>query len=270
MSTRVIRNILVIVTALASVTALQAQRNVLESDPLRARVLLVYDQFGVFVGLSNNMQGGTFTTECNCDFVSGGGSAFMGGIVYERLTRSRLTWGSTLGFENRSLSARFQEIEGLLQRSPASGKEYNVPVTFRNTGEASLSYLTLTPFLKYDLFGVIMLRAGPALSYIFSSNIKHTKELVSQTVTLPGGEVATVTLPGQNGTSVVLEDGAIPQLNAFQISASLAIGADIRLSKKVFLAPVLQYLQPFTTVSERGDGFTIRSLQLLVEARMIL
>lgn len=247
-----------------------AQRNVLDSDPLRARVLLVYDQLGVFGGLSNNIQGGTFNTACNCTFEGGGGTALTGGIVYERLTRSRLTFGGMLAIENRSMEARFQEIEGLLQRSPSTGREYNVPVTFRNIGETSLTYLTLTPFLKYDLFDAIMLRVGPAISYIVSSNITHTKQLMSETVTLPGGEVATVRLPGQDGTSVVLENGEVPQLNALQISASAAIGAEIRLSKKVFLSPVIQYLQPFTTVSERGDGFTVRALQLLVEARMIL
>jgi hypothetical protein len=260
----------VIVLLMMAAGTLTAQRNVLDSDPLRARVLLVYDQVGVFGGLSNNAQGGTFTTACDCAFTGGGGTALTGGVIYERLTRSRLTWGAMLAYENRSMEARFQEIEGLVQRSPTTGREYNVPVTFRNIGETSLSYFTLTPFIKYDIFDAILLRIGPALSYIVSSNITHTKQLVSETVTLPGGEVATVRLPGQEGTSVVLENGPVPQLNSLQISASAAVGAEIRLSKKVFLSPLIQYVQPFTTISGRGDGFTVRSLQLLVEARMIL
>lgn len=264
------RVIIVLTTLVVMQGAVMAQRNVLESDPLRMRVRLVYDQLGVFAGLAVNNQGGTFTTNCNCTFSGGAGTGFTGGIVYEHFSRTTLSWGATLAYDNRGIESRFQEIEGLKQVSPTTGREFTVPVTFRHVGETSLSYLTLTPYVKYALFKTLMVRVGPAFSYIIDANIRHTKELVSESVTLPGGEVAAVRLPGQDGTSVELENGPVPQLNAFQFSLSGAVGVELRPSKKVFLTPTLQYIQPLTSVSERGDAFSVRSLQILLEARMIL
>lgn len=247
-----------------------AQTNVLDSDPLGPRRLLVYDQYGVFGGLSNNQQGGTFLTDCNCSFGSGARTGLTAGIMFERLTRSRITWGATLAYEDRSIDARYQEVEGVVQRAPSSGREYTVPITFRHTGEVSLSYLTLTPFAKYHLFEWLYLRGGPAISYIMSSNIRHTKELISDSVIFPTGEVASVALPGAGGRSVVLEDHAMPELNSLQISISAAVGTEFRVGKKVFLSPLVQYVFPLTTVTARGDGFSVRALQFLVEARVIM
>jgi len=48
------------------------------------------------------------------------------------------------------------------------------------------------------------------------------------------------------------------------------MGLEFRVGKKFLLAPIAQYTFPFTTISERGDGFTIRSFQVLIEGRWIL
>ncbi len=265
-----IRPVLCIIAMIVLHGAMVAQRNVLESDPLRMRVRVVYDQLGAFVGPSFNSQGGTFTTNCNCTFTGGAGTGFTGGLMYEYFSRTTLSWGVSLAYDNRSIESRFQEREGLEQQSPTSGRTYTVPVTFRHIGESSLQYLTLTPYMKYSFFKTLMVRVGPAFSYIIDANIRHTKELVSETVPLPGGEIATVRLPGQQGNSMVLENGAIPDLNPLQVSISAAVGVEFRPTKKLFLTPLLQYIQPVTTISDRGDAFTVRALQLQLEARFIL
>jgi hypothetical protein len=263
-----------IVTVIAVLVMMQgavtAQRNVLQSDPLRVRVKMVYDQLGAFMGLGFNNQGGTFTTDCNCAFTGGAGTGFTGGIVYEYFSRTTLTWGATLAYDNRGMESRFQEIEGLKQQSPTTGRTYTVPIAFRHIGETSLSYLTLTPFMKYSFFNTVMVRVGPAISYILDANIRHTKELVSESIVLPSGEDAVVRLPGQDGNSVVLEDGPIPDLHPLQFSLSAAVGVEFRPAKKLILTPLLQYIHPLTTVSDRGDAFSVRALQLQFEARFIL
>ena len=245
------------------------QTNVMESDPLRARKLLVYDMFGAYAGLSNNLQGGSFVTACNCEFSGGAKTGFSGGLVFERLTRSRIVFGAMLGFESRSIDARFLEIEGVTQRAPSTSQEFIVPMTFRNTAEVSLSMASLSPFVKVTFFDVVYIRAGPSIGYIFSSGMKHTKELVDDSVRFPNGEVASVVLTGSDTKSVVLEDGPIAEVNAMQISGLLGAGMELKFGKKFFLGPVVQYLIPFTSVSKRGADFTIRAFQIFMEGRFI-
>ncbi len=247
-----------------------AQENVMDSDPLVARKRLVYSMIGPYGGLSFSNQGGTFFTACNCEFTGGAGSNLVGGIVFERLTRSRVTWGATLGYDNRSITAAFQEVEGVVQRSPSTGREYTVPITFRNEAVTSIQLITAMPYVKYHLMDWVFVRGGPSVSYIFNSTVKHTKELLTETVSFPTGEIATVSLPGTDQRSVVLEDGSIPQINPLQVGLTAAVGLEFHVGKKFLLAPIAQYTFPFTTISGRGDGFTIRSFQVLLEGRWIL
>lgn len=248
-----------------------AQENVLDSDPLRARKLLVYDQVGGYAGLSMNSQGGTLVTNCNCEFQGGASTGFVVGGLFERLTRSTLRWGVMLGYENRSIEGRFREIEGVVQRAPSNGMEYTVPVEFLNVADVSLGYLTATPYLKYTGFDLMFVRVGAALSYVVTSNLTHTKELVSDTVRFPNGESATVSLPDANGqTSVVLQDGPIEDLQQFQVGVAIAGGIDIKLSKSMYLSPVVQYIVPVTRMSSSVGGFSVKALQILAEMRVIL
>lgn len=245
------------------------QTNVMESDPLRARTLLVYDMIGGYVGLSNNLQGGTFLTACDCEFTGGAKTSFAAGLVYERLTRSRFVFGALLGYESRSIDARFVETEGVTQRSPSTSQEYIVPMTFRNIAEVSVSMLSLSPFIKMTFFDVAYVRAGPSFGYVFSSGTKHTKELIDDSVRFPNGEVASVTLAGSTSKSVVIEDGPLAEVNPLQISGLLGAGFEFKFGKKFFLGPVVQYLVPFTSVSKRGTDFTIGAFQVFVEGRFI-
>mgnify|MGYP006908388745 CR=1 FL=1 len=69
----------------------------------------------------------------------------MGGLVIERLTRSQLTWGVMVGYENRSVEGRFREIEGVVQTAPSTGQQYTVPITFLNVADVSIHAVTATP-----------------------------------------------------------------------------------------------------------------------------
>jgi hypothetical protein len=243
---------------------------VLDSDPLRARKKLVYDQVGVYFGPSFNGQTGTIVTDCNCEFTGGAQTGLTAGILFERLTRSSVRWGATLGYELRSVEGQFTEIEGVVQRAPSNGMEYTVPITFSNVATASLGYLSLQPYLKYDFWDVLFVRAGANLSYVISSNLKHVKTLESDSVTFPNGETAAVSLPDAENGSVVLQDGPIPDLNPLQIGVSGAVGLDIKLSKELYLSPVAQYIFPLTQVSSFGSGFSVQAFQIFLEARLIL
>ena len=256
--------------ACGSSVVASAQTNVLDSDPLRARKLVVHDMVGAYMGPTFNSQGGTFSSDCDCEFTGGAGVGFAGGFMFEKLTRSGLQWGVMLGYENRSIDGRFREIEGVVQQAPSTGQSYTVPIEFLNEGSLSLHFLTATPYLKYTFFKALYVRGGASMSYIFTNNLTHTKTLVSDSVIFPNGETASVSIPGAPSGSVVLQDGPVPDLNSLQLALNVGVGAEIRLGKKLFLSPVLQYVFPFTTISSTGQGVSVRAFQFLVEGRLIL
>lgn len=260
----------VVLSFLQGAPELLSQTNVLDSNPLSARRQYVYSLLGGYVGLSNNQQGGTFTTSCNCEFTGGTGVAVTAGVVFERLTRSTITFGAALGFEGRGIESRFQEIELLAQNSPTTGREYNVPVTFRNTAGSSIWLVNLMPYAKYHLYKSFWVRGGPSISAVVSARITHEKELLTTEVVLPGGEQASVRLRDVDGTTVQIEDAEIPELNRLQISAVVGAGLDIKVGKAFYLGPIVQFVYPFTTISGRGTEFSIRSVQLLLEGKFIL
>jgi hypothetical protein len=261
--------ILAMISALFLAVSVSAQVNVLDSDPIAARKRLVYTQVGGFVGIGGVMQTGTITTDCQCDFNGGGGTQFAVGAVVERLTRSQLIWGVALGYDRRGLTGQFTEIEGVLQRSP-SGREFTVPMTFLNEADMALDVVTVAPYLKMKPFGPVFVRAGASLGYVVSSTLVHRKTLTTSDVVFPNGEVATAELVGVDGTSVVLQNGPVSDLQPLQLGLFGGVGVDVSLSKKLTMTPMLQYFQPLTSISAQGTGFSARSFQFLLELRHIL
>ncbi|MBK6291164.1 MAG: outer membrane beta-barrel protein [Ignavibacteria bacterium] len=261
--------LILILACFLAMGTLHAQVNVMDSDPIAARKRLVYSQVGAFVGLGSTTQGGTFTTDCNCDFTGGAGAGFVAGLMFERLTRSQFTWGVTLGYDSRGLTGRFREEEGVVQTSP-SGRSFTVPITFLNEAQLDLNVLTAMPYVKHHFFDLFFARLGASVGYVFSSGLSHTKTLETETVTFPNGEVATVSLPGGEGTSVSLQNGPLADLNSVQLGIVAGVGMEIRLSKKMFLSPTVQFLFPVTSISAQGAGFSVRSLQFSAEVRHIL
>lgn len=248
----------------------EAQENVLDSDPLGAHKLLVYDQLGLYIGPSFNGQGGTIVTDCKCEFTGGAKAGYNFGMMFERLTRSRLTWGVSLGYEDKSVEGRFTQIESVVQNSPTTGNQYTIPITFKNSALASIGYVTGMPFLKYFMFDLIYVRAGVPVSYIVSSNLKQTKTLESDSATFPNGETASISIPGSNNGSVVVQDKPLDGVQTFQVGMAFAAGMDFKVGRKLFLGPVMQYIHPLTNVNSSDVGFSVRSLQFLVECRLIL
>lgn len=245
------------------------QVNVLDSDPITAHKRLVYSQLGGYLGLGFNGQGGTFCTSCNSKFNGGGGTGLLVGMMFERLTRTEFAFGITMGFEARGITSRFREIEGVVQTSPG-GAAYTVPVTFLNEADITLNLITATPYVKREFLNFFYARLGASIGYVFSSGLSHNKTLETETVTFPNGEVGSVSIPGNESGSILLEDGPVKNLRALQLGIMFGLGKDIRLSKKLFLSPVIQYLLPITTIGANETNFTVRSLQIFVEVRHIL
>jgi hypothetical protein len=195
--------------------------------------------------------------------------------MVEHKFRSGLTVGALLGYEGRGISGRFREVEGVVQTSP-SGQSYNVPITFLNEATLSFDLLTFNPYVKTSLFGNLFGRAGLSMGYVVSSDLTHTKSLLTSRVTLPDGELADVVF-GENGSgSVTLENGPFKDLSSFQIGGTISAGYEIPLARDrrpwgmdvtAVLVPVVQYFIPVTQLSLNTGDLRVSTFQFMLEFR---
>ncbi|MES2766169.1 MAG: hypothetical protein V4642_09890 [Bacteroidota bacterium] len=244
-----------------------------KSDPLTPARMVYPQQIGVIGGVGLISQSGDFNVTCECPAFEGGrGTGFLVGMVYEDDLFKGFVWGATLTYQKRPIEALYRQTDSVTVTSQASGKSFRTNIEFRSSASASFSYLTLMPFVKYVQLNPLFLRAGVGLTSVISGNVIHRKELLTTSVLSPEGTVERVNTVDENGNItdniVTIEDGEFPEVNAFQISLEPAIGVDIRLGKsKWYIAPVVQYSFPITTISEKGADFKLNALQIMGEIR---
>ena len=269
--------ILSAVMVMSAVTA-SAQRLKGASTPLGPDEQPIYTWYGIYLGPSFNSQGGTFTTSCDCDFTGGAGTGLVAGAIIEHRFRSGLTIGTLVGYEGRGISGRFREIEGVDVAS-SSGRTYKVPVTYLNEATLSFDMVTMNPYVKSELFGNLFGRAGLSVGYVVSSDLTHTKSLLTPTLTLPDGELAEVRF-GENGSGTsTIENGSYADLSSFQIGGTISAGYEIPLvySKRPWgvdatavLVPVIQYFLPISQLSLNRGDLRVSTFQFMVELRFNL
>lgn len=270
--------LIVLVTAVTvgDLAAQQKKKIVGSSTPLAPDEKPTSTWFGAYVGPTFASQGGTFTTACDCDFTGGAGTGFVGGLMFEDKTTSKIIIGGQLGYDARGLTGRFREIEGSQQTSP-SGRTYLVPIEFLNEASIDLDVISASVYAKYLFLGPVYGRVGATAGYVVSSSLVHTKALQTQTVTFPNGELANVALPGARDGVVTVQDGPVPDLNPFQMGLIGAIGVEIpvrRVERKfgppavtTYLSPVIQYHFPITNITAQGNSFQLRQMQFFLELR---
>lgn len=232
---------------------------------------MVFSQIGVYGGPTFLMQQGTLITDCPCEFTGGAGSGFAAGLVFERFTQFNFSWGIAAGMESVNLKAHFREREGIQQRSPATGREYNVPAEFRHTAELSIQNFNVTPYLKYSPFSVFFVRLGANARISATGNLTHKKELTQDSVLLPTGELARLRIPdAQDGRTITLQDSPYNGFASAQLNAHITLGLDFKLSRQIFLTPLFNYSLPLTDLSSSETAFSLHQSTFIMELRVII
>ncbi len=240
------------------------------SNPLEAGRIQIPDRWGVLIGAGFNTQSGTFTSACNCEFTNGRGAGLVVGVLWEKFLSDKLVIGARLTLENRSVRAAFREYETVsLSAINSPGTRFDVPILFRHIGDATFSMVALTPYIQWYPSGRFFLSAGLQPHFITGSGLKHTKELVDESTLLPNGELALLQFTETGSSSLVLQDTEFPQAQSFQFAVTLTTGYDIRLSRSLYVTPMLQYVIPFTSLSPATNDFRISSLQLLLAVKTV-
>ena len=85
---------------------------------------------GVELGLGLHTQGGTFQASCNCEFASGSGAGFLGGLLFDL----PLDYEWTVG-----IGAKFD----LIKYSSTTNVVDQATITYNNSNNVASGYLSL-------------------------------------------------------------------------------------------------------------------------------
>lgn len=220
---------------------------------------------GIIIGLGMNLQSGTSKVNCeNCEFEDGTKFGFSLGAVYENgIVDEKLKWGIIGLYDNLDIYSSFKERESF---------EYEpnkfIPVNFRHHSELSVSAFSVIPYLKWSPAKVIFLRVGPNISYLVSTNVLHTKEILDKTTELPTGEITSISFPDTKSKKTTVEDGEYKDVNNLQFGLSLMSGFNFQFDNDFTFAPYFMYNIPFTNISEYGKDLKISSWRIIFEFRM--
>lgn len=241
------------------------------ATPLDPEKLRNQREIGILFGFGQNFMGGNFRTECDCpEFIDGVKFGYSFGALYEMDFSPKFMWGAALIYSNRDVFSEYQIIEDVQIQSVITGKPESAPIKFKHKASADFSYLTLMPYLKWNIVDFMFIKLGFSGSFVLNNHIKHEKELTQKTARLSSGELVSIQLDSENGTTKVVEDGEFPQTNSFQMSINPMIGFNIPLEENLFVSPVFQYSLPLSNISEKGENFKISAWRFLLEIRLAL
>ncbi len=217
------------------------------------------------------MQDGTLETSCG-RFTGGAQTGFMiGTMIRRRIGTSSFAYGIRAAYEHRNINAVYNEYE-LIDDIPSStpGQTLKESILFRNEADVDFSLLSFTPFVEWSPAWQSFIHLGLMPQFILSSHITHTKKAAQETVTLDDGQVVYISFTEDNPSQATLQDGSLPDVQAFQLGLAGGFGVDIRISDRLMITPLYQYVIPLTTLSKNGEAFKIRASQLLIAASIKL
>ena len=220
--------------------------------PLNPGKSHIQKELGLFVGLGQNIQLGSYNTGCDsCNFDSGNGFGFKAGLLYEFDLAHSWQFGAAVGFNILNVVSSFLDFRALQFTSQISGYKEIVNVMIREKSETGILNLTLMPYIKWAPSESFFARMGVEAGYVVYSHVKHTEELTQMTALLSNGEIGQFEFKNVSGNVALVREGEYSDLNKFQVYLVPAIGVNLALANNVSLSPVLDFGFPLNSLSKK-------------------
>jgi hypothetical protein len=239
-----------------------------QSNPIYPGRELIPEYVGLIFGLGQNFQTGKMYVECpGCVFEEGVKFGYTIGVYYESIIAGPLKFGIDVLYDYQGIKSSFLENESVEISSAEVDYKENVVLPFRHTADVDINTLMFMPYLKYSPVDYFYGKLGFSLNYVFSSHIKHDKELTQKKATLSNGTVVVVSIPGTKNNIATVQEGDINDLNKTYFSLNPVIGFTIPFDKdnNIVFSPYLMYSLPMSNLSDNGENFKINTWRLMFE-----
>jgi hypothetical protein len=232
-------------------------------------------EIGFFVSLGQNYQSGDLYTDCiTCQYKDGVKFGYSFGALYEQnLGFSSFSAGASIAYSYLGVQSTFHTIEAADYNYQVGGTNLTGKVNagFSYEGKTDLSFLTIAPYIKWNPFKFMFLRAGLGASFALSSNFTNTKSLESNTAKIKTGEIVGLYFDNVKGrTSVELQNSELKDLKSFQLFLNPAIGFNIPFSKSVTLSPIYEHSIALSKLSDSGKDLAVNYWRIIFELRIAL
>jgi hypothetical protein len=239
-----------------------------QSNPISPGRELIPEYIGIVFGLGQNFQSGKMFVECpGCVFEDGVKFGYTIGAYYETLLVGPLKSGIDVLYDYQGIKSTFLEYESVEVRSDIVDYKENVILPFRHTADVDINTLMFIPYFKYSPVNFFYAKVGFSLNYIFSSHIRHDKELTQKKATLSNGTIVQVSIPGVKNNIATVQDSDFININKTYFSFVPAIGFTIPFDSddKIVFSPYFMYSMPLGNLSENGENFKINTWRLMFE-----
>ena len=239
-----------------------------QSNPINPGRELIPEYVGFIIGLGQNFQTGKMYVECpGCVFEDGVKFGYTFGVYYESVLAGPLKFGLDVLYDYQGVKSSFLENESVEVSSELVDYKENVVLPFRHTADVDINTLMFIPYLKYSPVDYFYAKLGFSMNYIFSSHIKHDKELLQKKATLSNGTVVAVKIPGAKNYIATVQDGDYIDINKTYFSLIPAIGFTIPFddANKIVFSPYLMYSMAMSNLSENGENLKINTWRLMFE-----
>src|SRR5207302_10739436 len=124
---------------------------------------------------------------CNCQFGSGSGTGFLGGLLFELPIDYEWTIGLGARFDFKKTSSTTNVVDTATVEFTGNGNDSfkEGTVILERDGTVKETFLTLAPFVRYELArNGPFVQIGPGIGFLLSSDFTHTRVLTSSSVTI--------------------------------------------------------------------------------------
>ncbi|MEI8133842.1 MAG: outer membrane beta-barrel protein [bacterium] len=202
---------------------------------------------GVELGLGNHMQSGTFEASCGCEFASGKGSGFLGGLLFELPIDYEWTIGLGAKLDFKTTTSSTTVLDTATVTFNNTSQVASGSFRFERDGSVKETFLTLAPFLRYELGrNGPFIQAGPGIGFLIGSDFTHKRVITQNSIVLTyidgSGTFTVDNVRFQNGTKEeTLQTGKIVSAGSTRISAIVTAGWNLSLSDNAVIAPMISY-----------------------------
>lgn len=207
-------------------------------------------RLGAEVGVNVNQQSGTFTGNCDCPFSSGSGTSFFVSGIGEMHTAERIALMGRVSVGLMNLTSKTAVVNAQQVYDPVKDRIDTMVIPLDETATTRLTYLLITPMVRYDLLKSLFVAVGPSFGLALTSSLTVDEAI---------GQSGYTYLDGSSTRQ--LQNGGVPSLSAFRFSLSAMLGYEIPLSAKVVFVPTAAADFPLTNVAS-GTTWKIATYQI--------
>lgn len=213
------------------------------------------NRVGVDIGLNINSMGGSFKSDCDCEFASGSGNAFLAGGVVEMHLTQRIAVMGRLAMDQRALSSSQDIVGPQLVYHQSTNTLDTVQATLHESATSRFVYVTLTPMIRFDILKNLYVAAGPAFGLAIGTTLRVEEAT-------DGG------YSFLDGTSTrIIQDGSVPNSSAFRLGLDALLGYEYDLTSKFTLVPQVAFDMPITSLASDNSAWKLTTIQALLGLR---